>query len=270
MKYFIFCAVAVFVAGEVSANYANFIYSLGTRVTISSRALTCAQSGPQCADDCSTLMICAANNPTPLTTTKCSSPTQYCVGSACTGTPSASCSTDTAFTCTSDGIFPDPENCTQYWECTGETPALFQCPSGFVFDSVNNICAASTARTAAATVPCNKIDCSKKPNGFIVYPGNAAYYAYCALGSTGQITTYMFMCEFPSSQIFDSTAYQCIFNCKAKGNFQDPADCAGYYYCSAAKDTKPVQLTCETGYVFDGVGCNKDAATCKYPPPPPA
>lgn len=137
-----------------------------------------------------------------------------------------------------------------------------------MFDSITNKCAASTARTLAPALPCNKIDCSKKPNGFIVYPSNPAYYAYCALGSNGQITTYMFVCDFPTFQIFDATVgvNQCIYNCKSTGYFQDPADCKGYYYCSAAK-AKPTLLTCEDPYVFDGTGCNKDATTCKFPPP---
>lgn len=137
-----------------------------------------------------------------------------------------------------------------------------------MFDSTNNKCGASTARTLAPALPCNKIDCSKKPNTFIVYPGNPAYYAYCYLGSNGQITTYMFVCDFPAFQIFDSTLNQCIYNCKSTGYFQDPSNCNGYLYCSAAK-AKPTSLSCETAYVFDGTGCNKDAATCKFPPPAP-
>lgn len=76
----------------------------------------------------------------------------------------------------------------------------------------------------------------------------------------------MFVCDFPTSQIFDSASKQCIFNCKAKGYFQNPEDCNGYYYCSAAK-AKPTALTCEGGYVFNGVGCDSDPATCQYPPP---
>lgn len=266
MKYLILCAVIPFVVG-VGEFYAHngYIFTMGTRVAISSRATpTCTKGGAECSADCTVLMLCAAGDATPLATSPCSSPTQYCVGSACTGTPADSCTAGPTFPCTSDGLFPDPENCTKYWECVAGTATLYECPVGFVYDSLVDRCAASTARTVVPAVPCNKLDCSKKPNGFLVYPGNPAYYAYCALETTGKITTYMFKCDYPTFQIFDLVSNQCIYDCKASGYYQDPADCNGYYYCSAAK-ANPIRATCTPTYVFDGVGCNKDATTCKYP-----
>lgn len=74
----------------------------------------------------------------------------------------------------------------------------------------------------------------------------------------------MFKCEFEQFEVFDMTSKTCEFKCKAKGNFQNPAECREYYYCSSA-NAKPTLLECAENYVFDGVGCNKNADKCQYP-----
>lgn len=101
---------------------------------------------------------------------------------------------------------------------------------------------------------------------YIVFASNKAYYAYCLINN-GNIQTIMFHC--PQGEIFDTTSNACRFNCKAKGYFQNRADCSQYIYCSAAAAKPSEILQCPTNYVFDGTGCNKDATKCQYPPPPP-
>lgn len=76
----------------------------------------------------------------------------------------------------------------------------------------------------------------------------------------------MFKCDFEQYEIFDLTTSQCKYNCKAKGNFQNPANCQQYYYCSAASAT-PTLLLCPMTYVFDGATCNADVTKCQNPPP---
>lgn len=136
---------------------------------------------------------------------------------------------------------------------------MLQCPTGFVFNSNLNVC-------QRGTLPCTKIDCSKasvsKP--YIVYASNKQFYAYCVFNA-GNIRTLMFRCG--DNEIFDTTINACRLSCKAKGYFQNPADCNGYYYCSSSTAIPSAIMNCPPNYVFDGSGCNKDPATCKFPPP---
>ncbi len=74
------------------------------------------------------------------------------------------------------------------------------------------------------------------------------------------------MMKCGQNEIFDTTIPGCRFNCKAKGYYQNPADCNQYTYCSAASAKPSEYLQCPPTYVFDGTGWNKDPASCKFPP----
>lgn len=100
-----------------------------------------------------------------------------------------------------------------------------------------------------------------------MYASNTNYYAYC-LFNGGNIQTLLFKCG--QDEIFDTTINACRYYCKAKGNFQNPADCNQYFYCSGVAAKPAEAQMCPTNWVFDGTGCNKDAAACKFPPPAPA
>lgn len=129
-----------------------------------------------------------------------------------------------------------------------------------MFNSQLNVC-------QKGSQPCSKIDCSKataaKP--YVVYASNKAYYAYCS-NNGGVMQPIMFKCALDLYQVFDLTVNDCIYNCKAKGNFQDPENCNQYYYCSGVS-AKPTLLKCPTNYVFNGTGCDKDETKCQNPPP---
>lgn len=83
----------------------------------------------------------------------------------------------------------------------------------------------------------------------------------------------MFKCPNEDFEVFDMKAKECKFKCKARGNFQNPADCRLYYYCSGV-NAQPISGECPEDWVFDGIGCNIDADKCLYKPtttttPPP-
>lgn len=134
---------------------------------------------------------------------------------------------------------------------------LFQCPTGFVFNSERNIC-------QRGTTPCTKIDCSSAPkNSLIVYASNKQFYALCAFDA-GTTRTLLFRCG--ESEIFDTTTNTCRLRCTAKGYFQNPKNCNQYYYCSSTTAIPSAMLTCPSNYVFDETRCNIDASACKSPP----
>lgn len=92
------------------------------------------------------------------------------------------------------------------------------------------------------------------------------YYAFCMKSGNGAIQTFMFKCPHEKFQVFDVKTKVCKFNCKAKGNFQNPDDCGEYFHCSGV-NAQPVLGTCAANWVFDGTGCDKDIKKCQYPPP---
>lgn len=94
------------------------------------------------------------------------------------------------------------------------------------------------------------------------------YYAFCMRNGNGAIQTLMFKCPYENFEIFDVKTKACKFNCKAKGTFQNPAECQEYFYCSGA-NAQPVLGTCPANWVFDGTGCNKNIDKCQHPPQDP-
>ncbi|XP_037044190.1 uncharacterized protein LOC119080075 [Bradysia coprophila] len=243
------------------------VFNLGTEISINSddEELKCTKgSGAYCANDCATMLVCSGNNPVPVTSFVCPSPTQYCVENTCTSVPDASCPNGPGFTCTDAGIFPEPGDCRRSRVCAGPggESRLYECPVGFVFNSRLNIC-------QQGSTPCTRIDCSRATavNPFIVYASNPAFYALCVNRGNGQIDTYMLKCPHEQFEIYDVSIRSCRFNCAARGNFQNPANCTEYFHCNGAStSTRPTTLSCPTDFVFDGTSCTSDPDGCKYPP----
>lgn len=164
----------------------------------------------------------------------------------------------------------DPFDCTRYHVCHDVDwyNGTYQCPSGYIFNNKLIIC----EKAASTPLNCGKIDCTNSPNRILLYPTNSAYYAFCIdyetynWGAYGSILPMMFKCEFQQFETYNQTMGNCTFNCKAKGNFQDPANCQRYYVCSAAGAVGDL-ISCPHNFVFDGKGCTMDETKCEYPPP---
>lgn len=272
MKFLIHCLLAVvaFTVIEVRCNSLGQQYSLGVKVSSnrSSRGpLLCknGNAGTECSEDCSTLMICSALKPEPLRHSTCAAPNKYCVNGACTSNQGNNCNSGggsaSDFQCTDVGVFPDPDDCTQYHVCESDgTADDYQCSPGFVFNSLLSVC-------QIGKTPCTKISCAKATaaNPIVSYISNPAYYAFCMKNADGIFEATMFKCPYEQFEVFDLKTNECKFKCKAKGNFQNPAKCNEYFYCSGA-NAQPNLSICPTAWVFDGTGCNRDVLKCQFTP----
>lgn len=164
----------------------------------------------------------------------------------------------------------DPFDCTRYHVCydVDMHNGIYQCPTGYIFNIKLHLC----EKVPSTPLNCGKIDCSKSKNQILLYPTNSAYYAFCidyesySWGAYGSIIPMMFKCEFEQFETYNQTMGYCTFTCKAKGNFQDPANCQRYYVCSAAGAVGDL-ISCPQNFVFDGTGCTMDETKCEYPPP---
>ncbi|KAJ6645645.1 hypothetical protein Bhyg_00852 [Pseudolycoriella hygida] len=258
----IFCVVLV-VCSVKSINAQ--IYAEGTILSDESE-FVCNRSGPQCADDCTTLMLCAAESMTPFANVSCAKSTPslpYCVSNTCSSTP-GNCSSALPFRCTSAGVFPDPNDCRRYRHCneSNAESTAYICPLGFVFNSKINLCEFTKSSHHSSKI-CNTVDCSRKTNEVAEYKPNRAFFSFCFVDSDGVRETIMFKCENEEYEIYDVSKNMCTFNCKKSGYYQDPSNCENYYVCSPSSGGfKAEKIPCPTGYYFDGTKCTKDSSKC--------
>lgn len=184
--------------------------------------------GSQCASDCRTMMTCGGSG-TPIISRTCVNInpfTPYCIKSSCSASPDMedpNCVS--AFTCTMEGHFPDPTDCTKYHVCSksSQDAELYQCPFNYVYDASVNVC------TPRSIKGCNTVDCTDVMDENVLYTGNPAYYAFCKSGLQAEI--FMFRCHDVQHEIFDLNWGKCIYNCQSEGNHVDRSNCYGYITC---------------------------------------
>ncbi|XP_037049396.1 uncharacterized protein LOC119083712 [Bradysia coprophila] len=158
------------------------------------------QSYQQCSDDCSTVLYCDGNGAaTPLTATKCRDYKPYCTKNFVVADCSAFFPANdqqcfnyamNKFMCSSDGIFPDPADCTKYHVCNGTTHTIQTCPANyrFWFDeqydangnlAINENFSCRFKSTADSCYCGNAFSCENNGNKYVSRYGDVHYYAYC-------------------------------------------------------------------------------------------
>lgn len=154
--------------------------------------------------------------------------------------------------CSSEGYFPDPDNCQQFFFCPDpkavptQLRATYACPANYVYDSVNFYCKKKATAKDCVTAACTKA------NTFITYPGNANYYGFC------QSTTKLLMFKCPTGHTFNLANYACEFKCSAEGIFGGPT-CRDYYICfKSGTQLLAAPYSCPSGYLY-----NATARACK-------
>jgi len=160
-------------------------------------------------------------------------------------------------------VFPDPFNCSQSHFCSegGSSSVLSECPRGRIFDSKLKLCVHISPLNINNRRICQKINCNRVTNNFILYPTNPAFYAYCFVSATGVRQTYMYKCDDDTNKIFDLKTNTCRFNCKSIGYFADPSDCSSYYICNGLKFASR-HVHCPPNYYFNGTVCLNSKAHC--------
>nr|XP_042897461.1 uncharacterized protein LOC107452069 isoform X1 [Parasteatoda tepidariorum]XP_042897462.1 uncharacterized protein LOC107452069 isoform X1 [Parasteatoda tepidariorum] len=123
---------------------------------------------------------------------------------------------DAPFQCPSfGGYFPDPNDCSKYYQCTFFSPRLRTCRNNFLFDGVKKQCK-----------PGGEVNCGSRKR-----PTN------------DKMTT--------NGIIGTRTPKDVPFQCPSFGGyFPDPNDCSKYYQCTFFS---PRLRTCRNNFLFDGV-----------------
>ncbi|KAJ6642025.1 Immunoglobulin A1 protease, partial [Pseudolycoriella hygida] len=206
----------------------------------------------KCSSDCSALIICY-NEILPSVSVKCPANKPHCVNGKCgkirRNCPTAAMPSTSDFVCTADGTYPDPTDCTNSYECKDGIATKTPCDSGFIFDSKNNDCVRGVPRADHASKKiCRKISCDTTLKGYILFPANPTFYAYCSRG-------FMILYKCKDHEVFDIRSEKCIFECTSAGSFVDPADCTVYHICKGTHKFKLVTMNCEAGQYYDGTSC---------------
>lgn len=227
--------------------------TVGIQSTSSQVTCPAGTNGAICASDCSTLLTCAFNNPTPIASFTCkdlNSQEPYCNtgdGYCASYGYSSNCNKEAGFVCTDTGYFPDPKNSGRYYYCNDNGYAdTYYCPSNYVYDSWNKRCQ-YTEDGRCGIVSCSYLN---KFPAYISYLPHPAFYILCT--KTGnEITTTMLRC--PDDRFAYNVQYgRCEFDCQADGQYPDYQNCRRYYECYRQTGSFYYNLKyCASGSYFD-------------------
>lgn len=142
--------------------------------------------------------------------------------------------------CTSEGFFPDPSNCQNYYFCDSANQIMqFTCPAHYVWDPLTFHC-----KEQLFPEDCVLMECLGQYQ-FIVNQRNPHYYGFCSIEGAPAV----FKCQ--SDYSFVKESMSCEFVCQHEGYFADRTP-DSYYICSQDEfGLTSTRFTCPTSYVFD-------------------
>lgn len=237
-------------------------FAAGVR-QLSRETVACTKTGQICSD-CQTLTTCVQD--TAVAQQSCAQINEllpFCSENSCSANNTCGDSFQSAFDCSSDGVFPDPSDCTTYHVCKNGSVSDFKCPAGFVYFSKKKICRRQSSQSFCQTVQ----NCNKDNNQRLIpYQHDQGYFAFCQYQSASNVI--MFKCNDELHEIYDSAISACRYNCRSEGQYVDGTDCTGYVLCSKQSNKwVPQSLKCPTQYWFSGGNCitgncTQDAKDC--------
>jgi len=173
--------------------------------------------------------------------------TPYCTNGECSDTASDKCPTGPApsdFICTSNGYFPDPDECRQFYFCVKGKATEYSCSNNFVYSHQKNACIKQTVSSDCAFINCKYTSVLE----YVVYPKDPNVYGLCIRNHT----TLMFKCA--EEEQFDIKTSKCIFVCKKEGLFAVPGDDRKYRECvKYGINFELYERECPVGSTFDPV-----------------
>ncbi|XP_058128575.1 uncharacterized protein LOC131292849 [Anopheles ziemanni] len=180
----------------------------------------------------------------------------YCTaltaGDRCGPIPSDECRASTAsqpFTCSSSGVFPDPNNCNVYHVClaVNSISNVYRCAPGYVFDITTFACLRQLSSTACVTVRC-----VVGSPAYVLYGTSRRYYAIC----DGQnLPAQVYRC--PNGALFTffsaSLPYgECVYSCTGQGNYPNSNNPNSYFQCYISNGRLVyTEVDCPTNTVFN-------------------
>jgi hypothetical protein len=172
--------------------------------------------------------------------------TPFCNNGLCSAKPSDGCPTGppaSDFTCTSNGYFPDPDDCRKFYFCVKEKATAIVCATNDVYSHQKNACVRQSDTNDCVVIKCKYTSLME----YIIYPKYPNVYGLCVRGRT----TLMFKC--PEEEQFDTKISQCIYLCKKEGLFAVYGNKRKYRECVSGGNNK-FQLydkECPDGSEFD-------------------
>lgn len=160
------------------------------------------------------------------------------------------------FTCTSEGMFPDPFNCQKYHMCVlfNEVYALESrtCPGITAYSAASGDCSATIT-----DVVCTDVQFSCENVGDTgAWPGNSNIFYIC-VHTNGQYHPQLHRCTpgyyFENGTCVNSTPTTTIitdiFTCERPGLFPDETNCMQYFQCDI--NYEATLRKCEDGTYFN-------------------
>jgi len=136
-------------------------------------------------------------------------------------------------------LYPDPDNCADFWQCTDGCAVKMSCPTGNVYDDVNHWCdsmwivdcgsrpgpnitkTTTTTSTTTESECGHSLDCTNLPNGWYPNIYNCRRFFVCENGQSDS-----FAC--PEDYLWDSDNHWC--------DFPDRVNCGQRPICDACDD----------------------------------
>lgn len=178
--------------------------------------------------------------------------TPHCNKGVCTAERDETCTSEqptSSFVCTSNGYFPDPDDCQKFHFCVKSKATDFSCSDNYVYSHQRNSCVRKILSSDCAVIKCKY----SVPLEYVAYPKDSSVYGLCLRG----YPTVVFKCD--EGEQFDTKKSNCIFVCKKEGLFPVPGSNTKYRECFSTGINKfqLYERECPAGSIF-----NSDIGKC--------
>jgi hypothetical protein len=211
----------------------------------------CSKDGNHICFDCNTAPICVRtpNGYQYIDKVNCAEQdanAPFCTKGVCSANPTDKCKTDPPkpnLICTSNGYFPDPNDCQKFYFCVKDTPTVYSCSNNFVYSHKQNSCIRRSVSSDCAVIKCKYTTLIE----YVIYPKDPNVYGVCLRNRT----TMMYKC--PEEEQFDTKTSECIFVCNQVGLFALPGDERKYRECISVGSNKfeLKERECPVGSIFN-------------------